>query len=329
MVLALVLTSVAWMTMKMPMPNQPLMAAVVRSSASLPGNIPQVWREAREMNDPMPTLLGYARNPETGEPVPYAVTFPSLFEGATYASGRWNLLTEQDFHAAEYVPMSQVFGKLLGFPTSHEVWLTVYVKNLLDAENVLSDLPQTIQGDVENGVWHTDLKPEGLSGLENVQAGQNAIPLTAENSVIAGSAALLQGITLNLPESGLLVWTNMATGTWLELKSSNPSAKSDLAVANGVFGYRQKFLEDQTPYYGLTLPNVATQTFSGVYLPNTVSRPVATFPISSSTCPGQTLAAFDAISVSNICSWLGVCWEKPKSVIFTHINNHVDVCFGM
>lgn len=333
LVLALSLAFVAWVTMKLPLPESPLVAAVVRSSVTMPGNIPQVWREARDMNDPMPTLLGYARNPETGEPVPFAVTFPSLFDGATYSSGRWNLLTDQDLKAAEYLPMSKIYGKLLGFPTSHDVWLTVYAKNLLDSEGALSGLPQIIQGEVKDRIWHTDLSSEGLSGLDSLQLGQNAIPLTAENSLIAGSAAVLQGITLNLPETGVLNWVNTATGTRLEPKSmnsQNTTGESDLAVANGLFGYRQKFLEDQTPYYMLTFPDSSTRTFSGVDVPNTVSRPVIS-PSSASSlaCPGQLLALFDTTSVSNICSWLGVCWEKPKTVIFTHINNRVDICFGL
>lgn len=332
-VLFVCLCLMIWSLMSLPLPQKPLLTMAVWPSADLRGAVPEVWREAKEANSPLPTLLGYARDPQTGEPVPFALVFPSLLDAETYRSATWRLESSADLQVSEQSGMSQVFGPLYKLPWSNQIELTVYVKELLDPDGLADDLPTKVSGPVKDGVWTTDLHDTDTFLSESLTyAGTdgNVMALTKESSDAVSAYSILQGVVWPLPDAGTLSWNDVASGTRLSVGASNGQEAVlalGLTAANGDFGLKYEKLSDDTPYKMLTLPTNATGVNDGVTIPHTSISMIDAKKTLSKGCQGKSVAEFDETSLINICSWLGVCWERPSGLQITVKNGVINVCF--
>ncbi len=319
--------------MFLPVPEKPLLVVAAWPDADLGPNAPLVWRQARADNQPLPTLMGYARNPQDGQPVPFAVVFPSLFSSETYKTGKWILVAETELGAKKAVSMSQAFGSAWKLPWHDDISLTVYAQEMLDPEGVSQNLPQTISGPVMGNVWRTDFAVDAdmaskLQDLKKIQT--QGMALSQESAKIISSFAGLNGVVWPVPSFGQLDWSNAASGTVFGLAA--PSGQKaivglSMAVANGKNGLKNAMLEDQTPYQIITPPAVAaTDTPGSVSIKSGwgLANGEGSLEVE---CQGNDILSLDSRSMSSACMWLGLCWEKPKGVKMSVENGKLTVCF--
>lgn len=334
-----------WFFSSIPLPADISAMAVVPAHVQLPDQVPDVWKQAADINSPLPTVMGFVTDKQGGKPIPFAIQVFSLSE--LMQDGKltaWRIVSEGDLKPQTWKSPQQLFG----VPSSNKpVWISIKPKELLGLQSGQADLPDEMAGPLENG-----LRPEGsgpewvwkVSG-QNILTGQapsttnSFISLSPFNSAILANFSQANGLTLHLPDSGWVNWSFQADTVNFVIQPEtpvDPSTVLGLATSHDIFDKRSALLEDQTAIQILMPPtSLPTATdwlpdgkFAMIF--NKISTNLvspASKSVNGLTCPGKTLAFFDAQSLKNICSWINVCFASPERLLVAEQAGNVNFCF--
>lgn len=319
-----------WFLTSMPIPNETVAMAVLPASVKLSGEAPEVWRIAVDANQPLPTVVGYAKDKD-GKTKPFAIRV-FLVSDLTNHFSAWNLLSGSELTSSS----SKRPSTLIGSPFSSTARLTIWPKKLLNSVSGLGfDLPEVMAGPIIGKVWRVNGLKDDVQSLSSV-TGTNAIALNPSFSRLLSNYLTANGKVVKVPENGLVNWKNDKTGLNLFVQPNTPIENSvylDLAEGLDLFDYKSSLLEDETTYQILNPPislsatsSVFQQTQFVYQLP---AKPIIEDPnksVRSLACSGEPLAVFDHQSLKNICSWTDICFFVPKQMIIAKQGDQVSFC---
>ncbi len=324
-----------WFFSPIPLPADISVMAVVPAHVQLPGQAPDVWKQTADINSPLPTIMGFVADKQGGKPMPFAVQVFSLSE--LVQDGKvavWKIASEKDLQPQ----ISKSLIQLFGFPSFNKpVWLSIKPKVLLGLQAGPVDLPDEIAGPLENGVWKTSGKTMPTNQAPSTT--NNFIPLSPFNSSILANFSQANDLALHLPDSGWVNWSFQADAVNFVIQPEtpvNPDTVLGLATGHDLFDKQNGLLEDQTSVQILmpptSLPTATDWLTDGKFAMSfnkTPSNSVSFISksVNGLTCPGKALAFFDAQSLKNICSWVGVCFVSPEHLLIAEQAGNVNFCF--
>ncbi|MDD2786371.1 MAG: hypothetical protein PHS79_05825 [Patescibacteria group bacterium] len=332
-----------WFFTSLPIPTNAVVLTVVPASVELPVGSPEVWKSAQKNNSPLSTVLGYVKlsddsNQERKDPVPFAVNVFSLSD--LFGQGKtavWKLQTIEG-EASLIAVERQSPWHLMGFPAKGRgIWLKIWPKRLLASADSQLDVPETLGGYYQGGVWT----------VEDLGFGQNPYPFEQRNNFVQifGAAsdylanfAAAQGLQIRMPSSSFVGWGANDEGLRLTI---SPADASPTSVALGLtqdkklIGKSRRLLGDQTVYdeyvrlndTNLSITTTADGSFHYDLNPAIVVSPLNPNQSESQvTCPGDELASFDQVSVRNLCSWIGICFDYPQNLVISRKDDNWNFC---
>lgn len=334
-----------WFLTRVSLPDDAVAWAVLPAQTVLSSEAPALWTDALDHNAPLPTLLGYAKDAKTGNVEPYAVLFPSIIGGDLFRSSSWPLAYKGSGNASFVGSPFRVFGWPWQATALDSVKLTVLPRAILGGDRSQSfALPEKISGDVIGRTWYTDLPSdiEAMSsiGLNASLGAKNIVSIKSKDAHPLENYYAYQGIPLVLPTSSWLTWvigTDFVETQLIPDVVTGTDQLMGLAQAKGFYDSVNYILPDQTLVTGMRSPTFEENTSTQ---PNFLNQPLLNrflnyiyidnaspeSPVGQ-TCPGTRVSKFDSASVSNICSWLGMCYFKPTEISVMQENNRVIFCF--
>jgi hypothetical protein len=319
-----------WFLSTIPLPSDMVAMAVLPSGTTLSPEAPDIWVKAVDVNHPLPTLVGYAKD-KTGKIVPFAVRV-FLISDLTEGWSVWKLVAGSDLAiSAGKKPIS-----LFGTPFLRTTQLTIWPKKLINHPGSGFDLPEVLSGQITKNVWHVSQITDDGVGLTTVTSS-NLTALTPPLSQLLTNYAAANGKTFQIPENGLVGWNLDQNNLNLMIQPKTPiNASTLLGLAEGydLFDYRNVLLEDETNYQILN-PPVSLSATSTVFqqkefafqIPNRSQLSSLNKSVSSLACPGQPVAFFDNASLTNICTWIGICYTTPRQLVITQQVNGINFCW--
>lgn len=334
-----------WHVAKFPVPEN-MTVEVILPAKTKPGiNAPTEWNAAIQANDLLPTYAGIAVF-KNGKHKPFAIEF-SLRNIFTAEFTPWKLKMADGDDARM---ISDTAYNKLGwlFKENNKVWLRMSFADLFAKSDFTPDLPDKMQGYLENGVWKTDFAVNNQFALLNTDENiydlnkdANAITLLGQNAGMLENFLAARGWQLRFPEEGKLSW-GAATGSlaldYVPDSRLKFSELNGLASGIGIYETRDFELPDKEVvkrlYAPLEFVSSSTkydlsQGSKGLIIDewNFLSYNQQDNQIENDTCPGDVLAMFDESSIANICSWTDICYWEINRLLITVENGKMNFCF--
>ncbi|MDD5726852.1 MAG: hypothetical protein PHC53_05660, partial [Patescibacteria group bacterium] len=254
-----------WAFSSIPLPADISVMAVVPAHIQLPSQAPDVWKQAAEINSPLPTVMGFVTDKQSGKPTPFAIqvfSFSDLMQGGKLAT--WKIISEKDIQPLTNKSPLQLFG----FPSFNKsVWLSIKPKELLGLQAGSADLPDEMNGPLENGVWK--ISGSTVSINQAPSTTDSFVPLSPFSSSILANFSQANGLAMHLPDSGWVNWSFQADTINFVIQPEtpiDPKTVLDLATSHDLFDKRGALLEDQTAIQ-ILMPPTSLPTATD-WLPN-------------------------------------------------------------
>jgi hypothetical protein len=332
-----------WFLTSLPIPTNVVALAIVPASIELPVGSPEVWESAQKNNSPLPMVLGYVKLPddsgmERKDPTPFAVNVFSLSDlfgqGKTAA---WKLQTAEDVTSSIAVERQSPWH-LMGFPAKGRgIWLKIWPKRLLASADSQLDVPETLEGYYKNGVWTVEDSGLGKKIYQSDQS-ENFVQISGAASDYLANFAATQGLQIRMPSSSFVGWGANDEGLRLTISPADASSTSvalGLTQDENLIGKSRRLLGDQTVYdefVRLNDTNLSVSTTADGSFHYDLNPAIDFSPLnpnqseSQVACPGDELANFDQVSVRNLCSWIGICFDYPQNLIVSQQDDNWNFC---
>gem|GEM_PF-3510445 len=351
-----------WLGTSLPLPQDMVLSAIIPAGTKLPMQAPEIWKNSLAYNQPLPTLVGYAKA-DDGTLVPFAVNFPSLISTNLYATGQWQLVSDAPLKIDVKISPYRVYGWPWTALKQNYSWLAMYPINIFGTPGLdVSGLPAKIQGRLENHVWSTDLTVGDVTAGEQPEKSvtdmTNQVPLLTESQAILHNYFAAQGQNIRFPDKADLGWNTKNGVNQLKIDiigSVTTDTLSGLAQAAGLYDQSDYLLPDsimmqsQRPPLKVFSSSTKPIINNGMFIFPT-STPEVVFPYhidssfgqspasanvalnatnvqDESSCPGRKIAFFNASSLKNICTWLDFCLMQPDVLQINDNGGKVTFCY--
>jgi hypothetical protein len=308
--LCVILLSILFFVVRVPVPEQPLALAFIPTSFRIPDTMPETWRTAQKASDPFPIFVGLER-PEDGTLQPFAVT--PKFMGWTYLG-----TTSTEINA-------QSFGSLAGRWSDYArgSWLTI------NWDGTYLSGPLTTHG------WKTRTEVAKPSQSLRAILGDGYMNFSAFPEARLFIASALPQLNIHpsvLTDASAIRWTHGATSTGIAFDMPGPVTTEQtvrFGAAAGLVDEEDMELLDRSPAIFFHDPTnlFASGTVGtwpipsgGIFRRDERSVTIETGPLAwnetrvPDTCPGDLLFLFEDVvpkrlfGVRSPNGRLSVCW---------------------
>ena len=327
-----------WGLTSVEVPADPMLMAIVPASFILPPEAPEVWRNTAENNYPIPTIVGFAASSVDGKATPFAVrvfSISDLFQDKPWSV--WCLVSNQEDlgPTSEFSPM-EIFGNPLRI-SKKQAWLSLNPALIIGTNQENLTLPSRMEGLFDGKVWVVNSliidSPD-----QTPPSSPNLVTLSGPSNGLLANYSLTNGIVWQLPEAGWLAWEHQTSTLDMIIyptsSLSSTSIATDTILNDKLLARQSLLLSDDTDYLEFQPPMLSTSTqrlestqILKFQIPqNLLVISSASEDVSSLTCPGKTVAVYDAASLKNICSWLDICFIKPISLVVSQQGEKTFFC---
>jgi len=325
-----------WGFTSLEVPFDPMVIAIVPASFTLPPEAPEIWRNTAENNYPLPTVMGYTASGADNKPVPFALRVFSLadiFQDEPWSI--WRLVsTNGNLGQTQRSTPMRFFGSPMTI-FRKQAWLSLNPSLFLGTSQDKIILPSRMEGLFDGSTWEVDMSV--VDAPEQVlPASPNLITLSGQGSSLVANYSLTNGIVWQLPEAGWLVWKHQTSTLEMEIYPSTFFASSTiqkLEPSEKILSRYGLLLSDGTDYqeFQPLVPSSTTQVSESVQvlefqIPQNLVGIYSERSVSPPTCPGKTIAIYDAASLKNICSWLDTCFIRPASLVVSQQGEKTFIC---
>ncbi|MFZ6015495.1 MAG: hypothetical protein ACOYUZ_04020 [Patescibacteria group bacterium] len=323
-----------WHLASFPVAQNNAVSAVLPAQSSLDLDAPDVWRQVAKNNKYFPTYAGLAKD-INGELRAYAVRF-SLLSIITEGKGPWII---EGVNMNEFIRQRSSAYKELG-----PVWKkTVNTKLNMNLQEVFGDagdelaLPRSVQGELEDHVWRTDMNVADLQYISFANAEKSAVSLDGNATEIVETFLMQSGYDLDLANKGVISWEAVSSSLAVDYVPSTRQADDLIGIAAGADMVEEKEFELEDGdvvkriyridrFTTSTDVNELMSGVKGLVVDSDISL-IGRESVRTLTCPGKQIALFDAASINNICSWTDICFWDIKQIQISIENEKVIFCY--
>lgn len=326
-----------WVFTSVEVPAEPMLMAIVPAGFVLPPETPELWRNTAENNDPLPTILGFVENRIDGKAIPFAVRVISvsdLFRDGPHPV--WSLISAKGNlgRISKLTPM-----KIFGNPfksTGKQAWLSLDPSMVIGTDQEKLALPSRMEGLFDGKIWEVNMPIVDTS--EQVPTSSlNLVTISGRSNGLLANYSLTNGIIWQLPEASWLAWRHQTSTLDMIIYPSPflPSSSTimEMASSDELLSRQSLLLADETDYFEFQPPSPSTSTqgtesqqIINFHIPQNLIWSAVDETVSPSTCPGKTVAVYDALSLKNICSWIDICFIKPTSLVVSQQGGKTFFC---
>ena len=280
--------------------------------------------------------MGYTAGGADNKSVPFALrvfSLTDLFQDEPWSI--WRLVsTNGNLGQTQRSTPMRFFGSPMTI-FRKQAWLSLNPPLFLGTSQDKIILPSRMEGLFDGSTWEVDM-PAVDAPEQMPLASSNLVTLSGQSNSLVANYSLTNGIIWQLPEAGWLVWKHQTSTLDIDIYPSSYLASSTvrkLEPSEKLLSRYGLLLSDGTDYQEFQPPIPATTT-QGSESAQPLEFQIPQYPlgiysegsVSPLTCPGKTIAIYDAVSLKNICSWLDTCFIKLTSLVVSQQGEKTFFC---